>query len=90
MIDADYWPLKLCISINNKDKMRTRLMSKNILRDIWSSSAIKNVLFISANKAFIDLIVRIIPEGEFKAKAIFFLNDGTFSFIYDIKTITLG
>lgn len=90
MIDMDYELLKLCINIDNKNKLRIGLMTKDILEDIWSSLAIENMLFILANKPFINLIVRIILECKFKAKMVSFLNDGTFSFTYNKKINTLG
>ena len=90
MMDLDYWLFKLCISINNKDKPRTGLIIKSVLGDTLSISAIKDVVSIFANKAFIDLIVRIMPEGKSQAKVVSLLNNDTFTFMYDIRITTPG
>lgn len=86
MINTDYWLFKLYISIDNKDKLKTRLVAKGILRNIQSISTIKNVLFILAIKTFVNSIIKIILKSKFKAKIVFFYNN-IFLFIYDIKTI---
>lgn len=86
MINADCWLLKLCISINNRDRQRNELFTRGILEGIWSTFAIKNILSMSPNKAFIDPIIKIITKGKSKAKMVSFLNDGTFLFTYDVKT----
>lgn len=87
-MNIDYWLLKLCISINNKNRLRIEFLIKGILRDIWSTSTIKNILFILTNKTFINLIVKIMLKGKSKAKVISFLNDDNFSSMYDVKTMT--
>lgn len=90
IIDVNYWLLKLYISINNRDRMRTKLITKGILGDIWSTSTIKDILSMLANKAFINSIIRIMPEDESKVKVVFLLNNGIFSFTYNIKTTIPG
>lgn len=86
IINANYWLSKLYISINNRDRLKTRLMIKDILRDIQLILAIKNILSILINKALIDSIVQIMSKDESKVKMVFFLNDSTFLFTYNMKT----
>lgn len=50
----------------------------------------KSVLSILVNKTFINLIIKIITKSEFKAKIVFFFNDGTFSLMYNRKITTLN
>lgn len=65
-------------------------MTKNVLKNIQSILAIKNIVFILVNKIFINYIIKIILKSEFKAKIVFILNDNIFSFIYNMKTIILS
>lgn len=61
-------------------------MTKIVLVNIQFTSTIKDVLSILTNKTMINFIVKILPKGEFIVKIVFFLNDDTFSFTYNIKT----
>lgn len=89
-MDINYYLLKLYININNKNKLKIELMTKGILEDKWSTIAIKNVLFILANKVFINIIVKIMLKRRSKAKIVLFVNNDIFLFMYDIKTMVLG
>ena len=64
-------------------------MTKDVLEDAQFTSVLERVLFISANKAFFDLILRIMPEDKYKAKVVFLFNSSTFLFMYDIKSTIL-
>lgn len=41
---------------------------------------------MSINKTFTDSIIKIMTKDESKVKMVFFLNDGTFPFMYDVNT----
>lgn len=72
IMNINYWLFKLYISINKKDRLETGLIIKGVSKDIWFISIIENVLFILANKVFINLIINIILKNKFKAKIVFF------------------
>lgn len=42
-----------------------------------------------ANKIFIYLIIKIMPKDKFKAKIVFFLNNITFLFKYNMRITIL-
>lgn len=65
-------------------------MIKKSLRDTQFILAIKIILFVLANKKFMDFKVKIMLKNEFKAKMIFFLHDSIFLFTYNMKIIILN
>lgn len=73
----DYWLFQLYININNKDKLKIKLIAKGILEDTQSISTIKNILFILANKVFINFTIKIMLESKLKAKIVFLFNNNT-------------
>lgn len=64
-------------------------MTKGILENKQFILTIKDILFILANKAFIDFIIKIIPKNKSKTKVIFFFNNNPLLFIYDVKITIL-
>ncbi len=86
MMDRDYWAIKIQISIETKNKLRAGLRTHGILKGAWNPTSLDMEISMSIKKEFIDSLVRIIPDDEYKANVDSLLCDGTYLFTYDVKT----
>lgn len=92
MKKTNYWMIKICITNINKTKLKAGLKTTDILKDIWLTSYIKPVIFVSANSEFVYSRINHMLENNNKAKVkvLFVYKNSTFFFIYDIKTTNSG
>ncbi len=87
MMDRDYLAIKIQISTETKDKLRAGLRTHSILKDAWNPTSFDTEISMSIKKDFVDFLVRIMPDNEYKeANVDSLLCDGIYPFTYDVKT----
>lgn len=88
-MDKDYWEIKIPISTNTRNQLRTGLKTYNILESAWNSTSLDIEIFILVKKNFVDFIVRIMPNNKCKINVNFLLCNKTYLFTYNIKITEL-
>lgn len=90
MIDKDYWEIRILISTKVRDKLKIGLKTYDILKDTWNLASLNTKISISIKKDFIDFMVKIMLDNEYRVNVESLLCDETYLFIYDVKTTELG
>lgn len=90
MRKTNYWMVRICISDTDKSKLRTSLKTTEILGDAWSMNSIKPVILVSAKPDFVQSRIDLMADDDNKTKALYVYKDNIFSFIYNVKNITLS
>ena len=82
--------IKLCITDDDRRRLKTGLRRKGNLGDHWSTSAIEPVISVSAKLDFVEGMIDIMPNGNDKETVTSILEDKTFPFAYDVRTTPQG
>ncbi len=89
-MDKEYWGIKIQISKETKNKLRDGLKTHDIPKDALDLVSLDTQLSMSVEKKFVDALVKIIPDKECKTKVKGLLCNGTYPFMYDVKTTKPG
>ncbi len=90
MMNKDYWAIRIQISTETRDKLRTGLKTHGILKGAWNLASLDTEVSMSIKKDFVDSLVRIMSDDECKANVDSLLCDGIYPFTYDVKTTEPG
>lgn len=86
MIDKDYYEIKTLISTKTRDKLKTGLKTNDILKNAQNPINLDTNISILIKKNFVDSIMRIMLDNKCKVNNNFLLCNGTYFFIYNVKT----
>lgn len=82
--------IKICITNDDRARLKTGLGQNGNLGDNWSISAIEPVITLSAKPDFVETMINIMPDNCNKTTAMRILEDKKFQFAYDVRTIPPG
>ncbi|MCJ1347333.1 hypothetical protein MMC31_005556, partial [Peltigera leucophlebia] len=82
--------IKICITNDDRARLKTGLGQNGNLGDNWSISAIEPVTTLSAKPDFVETMINIMPDNCNKTTAMRILEDKKFQFAYDVRTIPPG
>lgn len=90
MIDKKHWGIKIRISTKTWNKLRDSLKTHGIIKGAWDPASFDTELSISVKKAFVDTLVKIMPDDKCKTRVKDLLYNRTYLFTYDMKTTKPG
>lgn len=88
MMEKDDWGIRILISTETRNNLRTGLKTHGVLKGAWDPASLDTEISMSVKKEFVDALVKIMPDDECKTRVEGLLYDGTYPFTYDVK-ITL-
>lgn len=90
MIDKEYWEIKILIFPKTRNKLRDNLKTHGILKGTQDLASFNTELSILVKKKIVYILVKIILNKVCKTKVEGLLCNGTYFFMYDVKTTKLG
>ena len=82
--------VKICITNDDRTRLKTGLKRNGNLGDSWSMSFIEPVIFVSAKPDFVESMINIMQDDSNKAAVMTILEDKTFLFVYDVRNTAPG
>ncbi|MCJ1349758.1 hypothetical protein MMC31_007999 [Peltigera leucophlebia] len=77
--------VKICITNNDRTRLKTGLTKNGNLGDTWSMISIEPVISVSAKPDFVESMINIMQDDSNKAAVMTILEDKTFPFAYDVR-----
>lgn len=85
MVKYRTFTVKLCITNDDRAKIRAGLRQHGVLGDTWTTNAIEPVITVSARPEFVEAQMAIMPEDDEKTTVEALLQDDKFPFAYDVR-----
>lgn len=85
-MDKKYLKIKILIFTTSKNKLRNSLKTHGILKSAENLANFDIKLIMLVKKKFVDVLIKIILDNEYKTRIKSLLCNRTYSFICNIKT----
>lgn len=82
--------VKICITNDDRTRLKTGLKRNGNLEEGWSTSAIELVIAVSAKPDFVLSMITMMQDNDNKATVVSILDDKTFPFVYDVRNTPPG
>lgn len=82
--------VKICITNNDRTRLKTGLKKNGNLGVTWSMISIEPVISVSAKPDFVESMINIMQDDSNKAAVMIILEDKTFPFAYDVRNTPPG
>lgn len=79
IMDKNYWAIRILIATKTRDKLGIGLKTYDLLKSAWSLTSLNTEISMLIKKDFIDSIVRIISDNEYKTNVNSLLRNEIYS-----------